>query len=85
MDGKKFIEDCLENIKNSNGKFENPHDKIAWNLSKNYAHSRLIAMNSLEMAHLTDCLFSCESPLQNSKGLPIVKEINKEEIIKKFN
>ena len=57
MDGKKFIEDCLENIKNSNDEFKKPYDKIAWNLSKNYAHSRLIAMNSKEMAHLTDCLF----------------------------
>ena len=85
MDGKKFIEDCLENIKNSNDEFKKPYDKIAWNLSKNYALSRLIAMNSKEMAHLTDCLFSCKSPLQNSKGLSIVKEINQEEIIKKFN
>ena len=85
MNGKKFIEDCLENIKNSNDEFKKPYDKIAWNLSKNYAHSRLTAMNSKEMAHLTDCLFSCKSPLQNSKGLSIVKEINQEEIIKKFN
>ena len=85
MDGKKFIEDCLENIKNSNDKFKKPYDKIAWNLSKNYAHSRLTAMNSKEMEHLTDCLFSCKSPLKNSKGLSIVKEINQEEIIKKFN
>ena len=85
MDGKKFIEDCLENIKNSSDEFKKPYDKIAWNLSKNYAYSRLAAMNSKEMAHLTDCLFSCQSPLQNSKGLSIVKEINQEEIIKKFN
>ena len=85
IDGKKFIEDCLENIKNSNDEFKKPYDKIAWNLSKNYAHSRLSSMNSKEMAHLTDCLFSCKSPLHNSKGLSIVKEINQEEIIKKFN
>lgn len=85
IDGKKFIEDCLENIKNSNDEFKKPYYKIAWNLSKNYAHSRLSSMNSKEMAHLTDCLFSCKSPLHNSKGLSIVKEINQEEIIKKFN
>ena len=85
MDGKKFIEDCIENIKNSSDEFKKPYDKIAWNLSKNYAHSRLSAMNSKEMAHLTDCLFSCKSPLENSKGLSIVKEINQEEIVKKFN
>ena len=42
-------------------------------------------MNSKEMEHLTDCLFSCKSPLKTSKGLSIVKEINQEEIIKKFN
>ena len=85
MDGKKFIEDCLENIKNSNDEFKKPYDKIAWNLSKNYAYSRLSVMNSKEMEHLTDCLFSCKSPLKTSKGLSIVKEINQEEIIKKFN
>ena len=28
IDGKKFIEDCMENIKNSNGKFENPMIKL---------------------------------------------------------
>ena len=85
IDCQKFIEDCLENFKNSSDELKRPYDKIAWNLSKNYAHSRLSAMNSSEMAHLTDCLFSCKSPLQNSKGLPIVREINQEEIIKKFN
>jgi hypothetical protein len=42
-------------------------------------------MNSKEMAHLTDCLFACQSPLKNSKGLSIVKEIDQEEIVKKFN
>ena len=85
IDGKKFIEDCLENIKNSNDEFKNPFDKIAWNISKNYAHSRLRSMNSKEMAHLTDCLFSCKSPIRNTKGLFIVQEINQKEIIKKFN
>jgi hypothetical protein len=85
MDGKKFIEDCIENIKNSSDVFKKPYDKIAWNLSKNYANSRLSAMNSEEMAHLTDCLFACQSPLKNSKGLSIVKEIDQEEIVKKFN
>ena len=85
IDGKKFIEDCLENIKNSNDEFKNPFDKIAWNISKNYAHSRLRSMNSKEMAHLTDCLFSCKSPIRNTKGLFIVQEIDQKEIIKKFN
>ena len=27
MDGKKFIEDCLENIKNSNDEFKKPYDR----------------------------------------------------------
>ena len=85
INGKKFIEDCLENIKNSNDEFKNPFDKIAWNISKNYAHSRLRSMNSKEMAHLTDCLFSCKSPIRNTKGLFIVQEIDQKEIIKKFN
>jgi len=85
INGKKFIEDCLENIKNSNDEFKNPFDEIAWNISKNYAHSRLRSMNSKEMAHLTDCLFSCKSPLRNTKGLFIVQEIDQKEIIKKFN
>ena len=34
---------------------------------------------------LIDCLFSCKNSIINSKGLPIVKEINQEEINKKFS
>ena len=42
-------------------------------------------MNSKEMAHLTDCLFYCKSPVRNTKGLFIVQEIDQKEIIKKLN
>jgi len=83
--GKSFIEDCLENIKNSNSEFEHPYHKLAWDIATNYAHSRLKPMKRKEMAFLTDCLFSCENSINNSKGLPIVKEINQEEINRKFN
>jgi len=83
--GKSFIEDCLENIKNSNDELEHPYHKLAWNISTNYAHSRLRNMERKEMAFLTDCLFSCNNSITNIKGLPIVKEITQEEINKKFN
>ena len=83
--GKSFIEDCLENIKNSNDELEHPYYKLAWNISTNYAHSRLRNMERKEMAFLTDCLFSCNNSITNIKGLPIVKEITQEEINKKFN
>mgnify|MGYP007000464316 len=51
--GKSFIEDCLENIKHSNDELEHPYHKFAWNISTNFAHSRLKNMERKEMAFLT--------------------------------
>ena len=85
IDGKSFIESCLENIKNNNDDFEIPYHKIAWNISTSYAHGTQKNMSKKEMAYLIDCLFSCQNSLKNSKGLSIVKETSQEEINKMFN
>ena len=85
IDGKSFIESCLENIKNNNDDFEIPYHKIAWNVSTSYAHGTQKNMSKKEMAYLIDCLFSCQNSLKNSKGLSIVKETSQEEINKMFN
>jgi DNA mismatch repair protein MutL len=85
IDGKSFIESCLENIKNNNDDFEIPYRKIAWNISTSYAHGTQKNMSKKEMAYLIDCLFSCQNSLKNSKGLSIVKETSQEEINKMFN
>ena len=85
VDVKSFLENCIENIKNSNNELEIPYQKIAWNMATSYAHKTLKSMNRNEMVYLIDCLFSCENPAVNSKGLAIVKEITQEEINKKFS
>jgi DNA mismatch repair protein MutL len=85
LDAQGFIETCIENFKNENLTFENPYQKLAWGLATNYAHSRLVAMENKEMAHLIDCLFSCQSPTVTAHGLAIIKEINETEIVNKFN
>lgn len=85
VDVKSFLENCIENIKNSNNELEIPYHKIAWNMATSYAHKTLKSMNRNEMVYLIDCLFTCENPAVNSKGLAIVKEITQEEIYKKFS
>lgn len=84
LNGKAFIEACIESFKHENKEFDNPYMKLAWGISSNYAHSRLKAMENKEMSHLMDCLFSCQSPTTNAKGLSIIEEINESEIVNKF-
>ena len=50
VDVKSFLENCIENIKNSNDELEHPYHKIAWNISTNYAHKTLKKQNRNEMA-----------------------------------
>ena len=84
FNAQSFIESCIENYKQQNTEFESPNIKLAWGIATNYAHSRLVKMNEMEMSHLVDCLFSCKSPKLSNKGKPIIKEINESEIDNKF-
>ena len=85
IDVKSFMENCIENFKNSNHELDISHHKIAWDMATSYAHKTLKNMDKNEMVYLIDCLFSCKNSTINSKGLTIVKEITQEEINKKFS
>jgi DNA mismatch repair protein MutL len=85
LNAQSFIESCIESYKHFSIEFENPTMKLAWGISTNYAHSRLVKMAEQEMSHLVDCLFSCKSPTMTANGLAIIKEIEETEINNKFN
>ena len=49
IDVKSFMENLIENFKNSNHELEIPHHKIAWNMATSYAHKTLKNMDKNEM------------------------------------
>jgi DNA mismatch repair protein MutL len=84
IDARAFIESCLESFKHENTHFEHPYEKIAWGIAESYAYSRLNKLKNEEINHLMESLFSLASPKFNVKGLPILSEIDENEISKMF-
>ena len=84
IDARAFIESCIESFKHENTHFEHPYEKIAWGIAESYAHSRLNKLKNEEINHLIESLFSLASPKFNVKGLPILSEIDENEISKMF-
>ena len=84
IDARAFIESCLESFKHENTHFEHPYEKIAWGIAESYAYSRLNKLKNEEINHLMESLYSLASPKFNVKGLPILSEIDENEISKMF-
>ena len=79
-----LIENCLENFKNNAEHFKNTTEKLAWSFSKSGAIKAGRSLNNIEMDHLIDQLFACDSPYFNAKGKVIISKIDMEEINKRF-